>query len=84
MPNAAKLKRHAEILDTMADTLGIDLQEAAICGAFPMGDISDAVLRCADCPNPGHCVQWLENHPDGAQVTPEYCRNQEVLQGLRP
>lgn len=84
MADQNKIKRHAALLDQMADTLGIDLEEAAICGAFPMGEISEAVLRCTACSNPETCTQWMKQHPDGAELTPDYCRNREILQALRP
>lgn len=83
MPDQNTLKRHAALLDNMANTLGIDLEEAAICGAFPMDEIPEAVLQCTQCANPEKCTRWMEQHPDGAELTPNYCRNREVLQALR-
>lgn len=84
MPRSDNLKRHAALLDRMATTLGIDLQEAAIHGDLRIDEIADAVLRCTDCADPLHCDKWLADHPEGAEGTPDYCRNSELLQGLRP
>ncbi|WP_037308408.1 DUF6455 family protein [Ruegeria halocynthiae] len=77
------LKRHAGMVDQMATKLGVDLQSAAIEGEVSIDQLSDAVLRCTDCPNPGHCQSFL-NRPDPARQAPEYCRNQELLTKLIP
>lgn len=77
------LQRHAGLLDQMATTLGVDLEEAAIGGKVSIDTISDAVLRCTGCPNPGHCERFLAKTV-AATETPEYCRNQEILNELKP
>nr|WP_321251920.1 DUF6455 family protein [uncultured Ruegeria sp.] len=77
------LRRHAGLLDQMATTVGVDLEEAAIAGQVSIDAISDAVLRCTDCPNPGHCENFLTKAVTTSQ-TPEYCRNQELLNKLKP
>ena len=83
METSKKLKRHAALLDEMAKTLGIDLQEAAIRGDLRIDDISEAVLRCTGCPDPQHCSHWMQGHIEGATVTPDYCSNAALLQQLR-
>ncbi|WP_302479265.1 DUF6455 family protein [Ruegeria arenilitoris] len=83
MPNREALKLHAGLVDRMASKLGVDLQEAAIGGDVSVDQLSDAVLSCTDCPNPGHCQQFLEQSTSAAR-TPEYCRNQELLNKLIP
>jgi len=77
------LKRHAALLDEMAQTLGIDLEEAAIRGDLRIDDISEAVLRCTGCPDPRHCRHWLQDHTEGATATPDYCSNAALFQQLR-
>ncbi|WP_170758457.1 DUF6455 family protein [Ruegeria lacuscaerulensis] len=77
------LKHHAALVDQMATKLGVDLESAALSGDISIDQISDAVIRCTDCPNPGHCQNFL-NHPQPASRTPEYCRNQEMLSKLAP
>ncbi|MDA7966085.1 DUF6455 family protein [Ruegeria sp.] len=77
------LRHHAGLVDNMAASLGVDLEEAAIAGALRVDEISDAVLRCADCPNPGHCEAMLSqrlHQPDA----PEYCRNRDLMGRLQP
>lgn len=83
MADRDQLKHHADLFDSMASTLGHDLQEAAIAGKLRIDDISDAVLRCADCSNPGHCQQWLADR-ERALDAPEYCRNRDLLDRLNP
>jgi hypothetical protein len=83
MPNREVLKLHAGLVDRMASKLGLDLQEAAIDGDVSIDQLSDAVLSCTDCPNPGHCQRFLDQ-PAFAARTPEYCRNQELLNKLMP
>ena len=77
------IKRHAALLDQMAETLGLDLQETAIHGDLRIDEISEAVLRCASCAEPDKCTAWQQDHADGAEVTPDYCRNAALLQRLR-
>lgn len=75
------LKQHADLVDRMATTLGHDLQDAAIRGDVSIDDISDAVLRCTNCSNPGHCAGWLATRELAAHP-PEYCRNGDMLDRL--
>lgn len=82
MHSQARLRHHAALLDRMSATLGIDMQQAAIDGKLRADDISDAVLRCAECPDPVHCAGWLADHASGADEPPEYCRNTDLMQRL--
>ena len=78
------LKRHAALVDRMATTLGVDLEEAMMRGALPMEELADVVLRCTGCSDPGGCAHWLDAHADtGAPSAPGYCRNARQLEGLR-
>ena len=77
------LRHHAGLVDEMATTLGVDLEEAAISGALRVDDISEAVLRCTECPNPGHCESFLAQ-AQAAPEAPEYCRNRDLLDRLAP
>lgn len=83
MSHRKKLRHHAGLVDEMATALGVDLQEASISGAVRLDEISDAVLRCTECANPGHCEAFLAGKPDAVRA-PEYCRNQELLNRLMP
>ena len=83
MTDRDRLRRHADLVDRMASTLGIDLQEVAIKGDVSPDEISDIVLRCADCPNPDDCAGFLARNTN-SKCTPEYCRNQELFGRLAP
>lgn len=83
MHDRTTLKRHAALVDRMASALGLDLEEAALRGKLTPPDISDAVLSCTGCSNPGHCETWLAEHGDGAPSPPGYCRNIGMFDRLK-
>ncbi|MCR9126609.1 MAG: DUF6455 family protein [Rhodobacteraceae bacterium] len=76
------LKDHAALVDRMATTVGVDLEEAAFRGTMDFDEIADAVLRCTGCSKPDDCGQWMAQTPQ-ADATPDYCRNAEMLARLR-
>lgn len=76
------LKRHADLMDRMAETLGIDLEEKALRGDLPFGEIAEAVLRCTGCTNAEDCAGWLKDQEATAAQTPSYCRNTELFRTL--
>lgn len=78
------LKRHAALVDRMATTLGVDLEEATMRGDLPMDALADVVLRCTGCSDPNGCDHWLDDHAQtGAAHAPSFCRNSTLLEGLR-
>lgn len=81
MHNREQLKRHADLVDRMANVRGIDLEEQALRGNVSIDEITDAVLSCTNCTNPEHCSEWLSGR-DRAQKTPEYCRNADLFAEL--
>ena len=80
------LRRQADRVDRMATQVGVDLEEALFRGDMTPDMISDAVIACAGCPDPGHCDSWLAQ-AEAADVTeqtaPGYCRNRDLLAGLQ-
>ena len=83
LQNRSVLKRHAALVDQMAETLGIDLEEAVLRGDLPIADISDAVLSCTTCSNPDTCEGWQKAHKNVATQAPDFCRNSEMFLRLR-
>ncbi len=83
MHSRETLKKHAELVDRMANRVGVDLEDAAIRGDVSIDQISDAVLRCTGCANPDHC-QSLLNRAEITGNTPEYCRNKPLFNQLIP
>ncbi len=83
MTNQKTLRRHADLVDRMATTLGLDLQELAMAGQIRFDTISDAVLRCTGCSNAEGCEHWLSMQNGVAPETPDMCRNADLFQMLK-
>lgn len=79
-------RRQADRVDRMATRVGVDLEEALFGGDLTPDTISDAVIACAGCPDPGHCDHWLAR-AEAAGLTEDaplgYCRNRDLLTGLQ-
>lgn len=89
MPHDLTLRRHAALVDRMAETLGVDLEEAVMRGQMAPGALPDMVLRCTSCANPDGCEAWLEQQRAAsvaeaprAATTPYFCRNAGTFDGL--
>ncbi len=77
------LRRHAELVDRMANTLGLDLEELAMAGQLRIGTVSDAVLACAGCSNPNGCERWLDLQDTHSAEPPQICRNRDLFAELK-
>ncbi len=77
------LRIHAQLVDRMADTLGLDLEESILRGQMQIDDLSDAVLRCTGCTQPGACQHWLAETPRPQATPPGYCRNSDLFADLK-
>lgn len=76
MQSTYTLKRHAALVDRMANTLGVDLEQKIIEGQMQFDALGDMILACTGCANPHACEYWLdENRHETAEAAPEYCRN---------
>lgn len=80
MSNNLTMKRHATLVDQMAGTLGLDLEEKVLEGNLDPSSLTDAVLRCTGCSDPEGCGHWLNAH-QGVQVesAPVMCRNSDIF-----
>lgn len=83
MQSQAKIKRHAALVDNMADALGVDLEEKMMEGLLAPDELADAVLRCTSCTSPEDCEHWLETRTATADETPDYCRNAQLFHELQ-
>ena len=83
MPASTTLKRHAILVDRMATTLGVDLEEKIMEGKLEFDGLSDAVLACSGCSNPDECEKWLDAQAEGADAAPGICRNTELFERLK-
>ena len=82
MLGKATLKRHAGLVDSMADTVGVDLEQAMLEGRLSVDQLSDVVLTCTGCSEAEACERWLAMQKETVSETPDYCRNTETFQRL--
>ncbi len=84
MTETLTIKRHAVLVDRMADTLGLDLEEKVLEGLLDPMSLSDAVLRCTGCSDTKGCNLWLDAHLEtGAATAPVMCRNGDIFELLK-
>ncbi len=83
MPTQTMLAKHAALVDDMGEALGVDLEEKVLRGDLTPDTLVDAVLSCTNCTDPEACRKWLDTQQGTAATTPGYCRNTELLEGLR-
>ena len=83
MASDTDFNRHATLVDHMASTLGVDLEEKIMRGRLTYGQLDDAVLACTGCTQPCACEQWLGAQAETAPDAPDYCRNAALFENLR-
>ena len=76
-------KRHADLVDRMATTLGLDLEEKMMEGQLQIDTLGDAVLRCTGCSDPDGCERWLAEQTGIAPDSPPMCRNADLFDLLK-
>ncbi len=81
MQHSLTLKRHANLVDRMATTQGVDLEATMMTGHLTPGALDDAILACTGCAAPEACEHWLDTHEDG-DTAPNYCRNAGLFADL--
>ena len=82
MQDTKTLRRHAALVDRMAQAQGIDLEEAMLRGKLDVPELDEIVLGCTGCSQPCKCETWLETVQIPADAPPEYCRNAKVFARL--
>ena len=82
MTDQSTLRHHAALMDRVAERLGIDLEAAVFDGKMAFDEVSEAVLRCANCPNPQDCAHWLAREEAQAAAAPVYCQNRALFERL--
>ncbi|WP_317057124.1 DUF6455 family protein [Roseovarius rhodophyticola] len=83
MADTITIKHHADLVDRMAETLGVDLEEKVLEGLLDPSTLSEAVLGCTGCADPEGCELWLQAHQGvGASSTPVMCRNASMFDTL--
>ena len=82
MPDNATLKRHADLVDRMAQALGLDFEEEMMRGRLDTDGIGDAVLSCTGCTHAGACEEWLQKQAVPVAEPMEGCRNADLFARL--
>lgn len=83
MPTRDGYDHHANLVDRMAETLGLDLRREMTRANITWQQMDGAVSRCMDCPDPEGCELWVEQRMGGATHAPGICRNKALLENLR-
>jgi hypothetical protein len=83
MTQHTTLAKHAALVDDMGHALGVDLEEEVLRGSVTPDRLVDAVLSCTNCTDPTRCRAWLDGREGIASATPDYCRNDNLFEGLR-
>lgn len=79
----ARVDHHMNLLGRMADTIKVDFAEALCRGQMQSEELRSAVFRCMGCARADACQGWLDIHGEGADHTPAYCQNRDLLARLR-
>jgi len=79
----AKLDRHADLMNRMAETLHTDLSGALARESLSAQELRNAIMACVGCEGGSQCPDWLHKHPQGADDAPAYCRNRAVFHRLK-
>ncbi len=82
MQSRTTLKRHAALVDGMAQAQGIDLEEQIMRGNLTISELEDAVLRCTGCTSPDICAHRLATRDGPTPDTPDFCRNADLFRTL--
>lgn len=83
MTRPQTLKVHAELVDRMSGTLGLDLEETMMQGRMQIDTLGDAVLSCTGCTRTQDCMHWMEDNATGAETAPDYCRNRDLFDRIK-
>jgi len=83
MKDAPHRAYHEHLLGRMADVLGLDLDLEVDLTRLSRAQFERAITRCTECPDPGGCELWLEEHSAGAEEAPQLCMNKKLLEHLR-
>ena len=83
MTNPTTHHRHTDLMDRMAQVLGLDLEETIMAGQLQLDTLGEAVLACTGCANADGCDRWLEMQTETVAAAPGICRNAGLFARLR-
>ncbi|EBA16324.1 hypothetical protein RSK20926_21400 [Roseobacter sp. SK209-2-6] len=79
----SKLGQSTDLVEGMADRLGIDYGEVVARDPETEGrKFMRAVLNCSKCSNQDGCAK-LQAQSDQLATTPDYCRNTDMLHRMQ-
>jgi len=74
-----KLEQSSDLVNGMADRLGIDMGEIIARDPEHEGPkLMRAIMRCSQCDDQAGCTQ-LQTDQDHLDAAPTYCRNKDVF-----
>ncbi len=77
------MEQSADLVNGMADRLGIDMVEVISRDPEQAGpSLLRAIMRCSKCDDQEGCTR-LQAANDHLDAAPVYCRNKEAFQGIR-
>lgn len=76
-------ERHSELVQCMAETIGVDLTEKIMRDPEALASFSKMVTRCSNCALVEACEVWLSEYKGPVSETPGYCLNKSTLEKLR-
>ena len=76
-----KVDKHRELVNGMADRLGVDFGAKVAADPALAAQYRAAILTCTACRDVGECQGWQASH-EHTEETPEYCRNKGLLETL--
>ena len=79
-----KYLRHSRLVGSMADALGVDLDEKQMRAELAPEALDIAIHRCTGCDDPKGCQRWLNDQTEEniANAPPAYCRNTKFFELL--
>jgi len=83
MQESGRLSRHFWLIQGMARTLGVNLNEALRTGRLGRNVHAGAIADCCACGKTARCMGWLAQQGAGADELPRYCRLKPLLEGLK-
>jgi NADPH-dependent glutamate synthase beta subunit-like oxidoreductase len=82
VPDKSKRAEHTQLVLSMADRQGLDLQELILRAEFTDDQLEQAVDRCVGCTRPNACKSLLATFEPIPNI-PDYCRNGDTFDALR-
>lgn len=83
MSEDSKRGEHTRLVLGMADRQGLDLEAMILRAEFTEEQFEQAVDKCMGCTQSVACRCLLDNAGPSLDL-PEYCRNGDVFQSLKP